>query len=95
MGVSTKKAAGARFWLTGVLGTAIAFAAACASSDGGTSSGAPAPGAVDVGPEGKTITLQGVTLTIPPGALHTRVAIRVTDDEPAPAGYAVSGKVYR
>lgn len=83
---------------------------ACTSSDDSTGSNVdPAPSpttssttdadavppGVQVGPEGSTFTLNGVVVTIPPGAVSTSTTINVTEDSTTPPGYVVDGKVYR
>ena len=52
-------------------------------------------GGFDVGPSGGSFTKDGVVVTVPPGALSSRVTITVTTDSTIPPGYAVHGKVYR
>lgn len=48
-----------------------------------------------IGPDGGTVTADGLTLTIPPGALDDEVAITVTrTEDPAPAGYEAQSAVY-
>jgi len=48
-----------------------------------------------VGPEGGTVSENGVIVTIPAGALATSTKIHVSESTVVPNGYTVSGKVYR
>lgn len=59
------------------------------SSDAGGSS------ATGIGPEGGTISANGVTLIIPAGALATRTAIAVETGAPQPEGYQFASPVFR
>lgn len=76
--------------------------AACASNSDGTSAPA-ANGSINndstlgtlVGPEGGTVSENGVTITIPAGALTAATKIHVSESTVVPSGYTVSGKVYR
>ncbi len=47
-----------------------------------------------IGPAGGTVTENGVTVTIPAGALATSTPIHITESTVTPTGYTVSGKVY-
>lgn len=74
-----------------------------APTDLGIPSDSPMGGGMDaatvvsmIGPSGGTVSLNGVQLTIPAGALSTTTAIRITEtDEAPPAGYRAFSPVYR
>lgn len=68
---------------------------ALACGRGASSTDTPSAVVATVGPAGGFVAGPGVTVAIPPGALGSDVAITVSDDGVPPAGYEVTGKVYR
>ncbi len=94
---SVRRLAASAFLAAGIGGILIA----CGAGDT-SDSGSPSPtttdvtnGGTTVGPEGGTFTENGVTVTIPAGALAASTPIHITESTVVPNGYAVSGKVYR
>jgi hypothetical protein len=79
-----------------IVGWCVVIGAAAFACGGAASSGDQAPVAQQaIGPAGGTITVRGVTLVIPQGALAGDTAISITDDGVPPPGYVVRGAVYR
>ncbi len=91
---SVRRLAASAFLTAGIGGILIACGAGD-SSEPSPATNSVNNGGTSIGPEGGTVTENGVTITIPPGALAASTPIHITESTVTPSGYTVSGKVYR
>lgn len=78
-----------------LVGTAIAGAIACSSDSSDDSPGPGTGTGTGIGPAGGVVAIDGVTLTVPEGALDKETAIAIAKEGSSPAGYEARSPVYR
>lgn len=79
---------------TGGTGGSGGAAGATAGTSGGTAGSIGTAGVTTIGTSGGTVSMDGVTLTIPAGALAADTAIAVTTTA-APSGYTLASSAYK